>query len=159
VIGHHTTTRAQPQTSTALTALGILLRLLTAAGLGVDAFIHADLAHLYSANAGDISQGTLFWIEAGAACVVALLVLATGARAAYAFAFVVAASALGAIVLYRYVNVGALGPLPNMYEPLWFGRKTAAAVAESVTIVVAAAAIASDGREHRFPQEKDSINP
>jgi len=28
----------------------------------------------------------------------------------------VAASALGAVLLYRYVDVGSLSPLPNMYE-------------------------------------------
>lgn len=62
-------------------------------------------------------------------------------RTAYVIAFVVAASALGAVVLYRYVDVGALGPLPNMYEPIWYGDKTNSAIAELVASVVAAAGL------------------
>jgi hypothetical protein len=33
------------------------------------------------------------------------------------FAVAVAASALAAVVTYRYINVSAVGPLPDMYEP------------------------------------------
>jgi hypothetical protein len=60
-----------------------------------------------------------------------------GRRIGFALAAVVAASALGAILLYRYVNVGSLGPLPNMYEPVWFPEKTTAAVAEAAATVAA----------------------
>ena len=35
------------------------------------------------------------------------------------FAVAVAASALAAVVTYRYINVSAVGPLPDMYEPTW----------------------------------------
>jgi hypothetical protein len=52
-------------------------------------------------------------------------------------AFVVAASALGAVVLYRYVNVGSIGPLPNMYEPIWYTKKTLSAYAEGGAAVLA----------------------
>ena len=37
----------------------------------------------------------------------------------WAIAVLVTASAAGAVLLYTYVNVGGLGPLPNMYEPTW----------------------------------------
>lgn len=109
-----------------------LLSLLTAAALAVDAYIHADLASTYDPVAASISQGDLFRIEAGLSSLAALLILLTAARLAWAFAFLVLASALGAILLYRYVDVGALGPLPDMYEPVWFTEKTTAAVAEAV---------------------------
>ncbi|HET9731500.1 MAG TPA: hypothetical protein VFP54_02390 [Acidimicrobiales bacterium] len=112
-------------------------RLITAAGLAVDAFVHADLAGRYDPIRQSISQGNLFRIEAAVAALAALLIVIIPRRETYAFAFVVAASALGAIVLYRYVNVGALGPLPNMYEPVWFAEKVVAAVAEAVTVVAA----------------------
>jgi hypothetical protein len=53
---------------------------------------------------------------------------------------VVAASAFGAVVLYRYVDVGRLGPLPNMYEPTWAPPgKAASAWAEGAGIILAAA--------------------
>jgi hypothetical protein len=113
-------------------ARGHAIRLVTAAGLAVDAYVHADLASAYDGIQATISQGTLFRIEAGAASLAALLVLATGRRAAFALAAFVAASAFGAIMLYRYVDVGPLGPLPNMYEPVWFAEKTAAAIAAGV---------------------------
>ncbi len=119
------------------------LRLLTAAGLAVDAYTHADLAQTYDPVRQSISQGDLFRIEAGASALAALLLLLTARRAAWAFAFLVAASGLGAILLYRYVNVGTLGPLPNMYEPLWFPEKTAAAIAEAAATVAALAGFAA----------------
>jgi hypothetical protein len=115
----------------------LLLRLITAAGLAVDAYVHADLAPAYDGITATVSQGTLFRVEAGAASLAALLVLVLGRRAVFALAALVAASALAAIIVYRYVNIGPLGPLPNMYEPVWFGEKTTAAIAEAVATVAA----------------------
>lgn len=112
-----------------------LLRLVTAAALGVDAYVHADLSGRYDPIKASISQGNLFRIESAVAALLALVVLVVPRREVYAVAFLVAASALGAILLYRYNNVGQLGPLPNMYEPLWFTKKTTTAVAEAVAVV------------------------
>ena len=120
----------------------LLLSFATAAGLAVDAAVHLKLAADRDAIGGTLSEGTLFRIEAAVALLAALLVLVLPwRRTAYVIAFVVAASALGAVVLYRYVNVGSLGPLPNMYEPIWYGDKTNSAIAELVATVVAAAGL------------------
>lgn len=119
----------------------LLLRLVTAAGLAVDAYVHADLASRYDGITATISQGTLFRIEAGAASLAALLVLVIGRRATFALAALVAVSAFGAIMLYKYVNVGTLGPLPNMYEPVWYTEKTVSAIAEAVATLAAAGAL------------------
>ncbi len=118
----------------------IVLRLLVVAGLTVDAYVHVDVAHGYAVGFGTgwFTGQTLFLIEAGVASFAALMVLVTGARIAYAFAFLVAASAFGAVMLYRYVNVGKLGPIPNLYEPIWFTQKTVSAIAEAVALVAAA---------------------
>jgi hypothetical protein len=113
------------------------LRVLTAAGLAVDAYLHADMAATYDPVRQSISQGALFRIEAGAASLAALLILVAARRTTWALAFLVAASALGAILLYRYADIGTLGPLPNMYEPLWFAKKSATAIAEAVATVTA----------------------
>ena len=113
------------------------LRLLTASGLGVDAGIHIALAPTQPPG-GPISQIDLFYFEGAISILALLFVLATGTRIAYVFAFLVAASALGAVLLYRYVDVGPLGPLPNMYEPFWDTTKTATTVAEAVAFVAAA---------------------
>lgn len=118
--------------------IDILLRALIAAGLVVDAVVHLQLAGRYDPNGSSISQGDMFRIEAVVALIVAALVLlAPWKRIAYLVAFLVAASAFGAVMLYRYVNVGSLGPLPNMYEPVWFTKKTLTAYAEAGAAVVA----------------------
>jgi hypothetical protein len=115
--------------------LMLIVRVIVSAGLAVDAYVHADLADRYDPIGSSISQGNLFRVEAGVAALAALLVVFVAGREAYGLAFLVATSALGAIVLYRYVDVGALGPLPNMYEPIWFAQKTVAAVAEAVALL------------------------
>jgi len=139
-----------PRLAAAWTLLA--LRVLTAAGLAIDAYIHADLAGAYDPVRHSISQGTLFRIEAGAAAFAALLIVVTAHRAAWAVAFLVAASSFGAIVLYRYVDVGTLGPLPNMYEPIWFTEKWVAAVAEAVATVTALAGFVVAVRAAHRPQ-------
>jgi hypothetical protein len=53
---------------------------------------------------------------------------------------VVLAAGVAAVVLYTYVNVGQLGPVPNMYEPSWvLPGKTASAWAEGIGAVLATA--------------------
>ncbi|MEU9045518.1 MULTISPECIES: hypothetical protein [unclassified Kitasatospora] len=117
-----------------------LLKAVAVAALAVDAAIHAELAPDYDPYGAAISQGTLFRAEAAVACLAALLLLlAARRRAVWAFAFLVSASALGAVLLYSHVDVGTLGPLPNMYEPAWYPKKTATAIAEAVGTAAALA--------------------
>ena len=114
-------------------ALGWALRLMTAGALAVDAYVHADLIHRYSFNqSGGLSQGDLFTIEAGVASFAALLILLSARRLVWAFVFLVAASALAAVFVYANYDIGAIGPVPDMYEPLWYPKKQATAVAEAV---------------------------
>jgi hypothetical protein len=95
----------------------LALRVLTAAGLAVDAYVHFDLAGQYAANTGAISQGMLFRIQAGIAVVMALAVLAVANRVVHVVALLVAIGAFGAVVLYRYVDVGALGSTAGHVRP------------------------------------------
>jgi len=46
--------------------------------------------------------------------VIATYVLVRGSRTAYLAAFAVGISAFGAVLLYRYVDVPAIGPIPSM---------------------------------------------
>ncbi|WP_328581209.1 hypothetical protein [Streptomyces sp. NBC_00370] len=111
-------------------------RVLAAAGLAVDAYLHAHLADRYDAiTTTAISQGTLFRIEAGAAALAALLVLVWRRVPGDVFAWSVAAGGLALLLVYRYVNVGELGWFPNMYEPIWYGQKRLTVIAQAVTIV------------------------
>ncbi|MDN3292586.1 hypothetical protein QWM81_00695 [Streptomyces ficellus] len=118
-------------------SLRVAARALAAVGLAVDASVHAHLADRYDAATATISQGTLFRVEAALAALAALLVLAWRRAAADAFAWLVAAGGLAALLVYRYVNVGGIGPLPNMYEPTWFTEKYVVAAAQVLAIVAA----------------------
>lgn len=103
-----------------------------AAGLVVSAVIHVQLAPGYQQAApGGIGQGTLFLVQAGTAALAAVFVLLRGSRMAFAVAAVVAFSSLAAVILYRYVQVPAIGPLPSMYEPVWYTAKVITAIAEA----------------------------
>jgi hypothetical protein len=116
----------------------LILRLLVAAGLGADAYIHFDLAHIFSgAQSSGISEGALFQIQAVVAVIAGLLVLVRANRWTYGFAFLVAVSACAAVLLYRYVDVGAIGPIPDMYDPEWYTEKSLGSLAEGVAAVAA----------------------
>lgn len=123
--------------------VGWSLRLITAAALAVDAFVHVDLAGRYDANqgTGPLSQGDLFRIEAVVSGLAAVALLFSGRWLVWLLAWLVAASAIGAVLLYRYHDPGELGPLPDMYEPFWFREKSLAAVAEGVAVVTATAGL------------------
>lgn len=110
-------------------------------GLVVDAIVHFDLASAFTSNKTSvISEASIFRIQAIVALVAALAVLARPRRYTAAFAFLVAASAAVAVVLYRYVNVGKIGPLPNMYDPFWApAGKNISAVAEIIAALASAA--------------------
>jgi hypothetical protein len=127
-----------------------LLRIGVAATLTIDAYVHAKDAHFYDFNGAPISQGGLFRIEAGAAVVAAAGVLLWRRRAGWLLALVVAASALAAVVVYSYVNVGKLGPLPNMYEPTWdLPGKRLSAYAEAAATSLAVLGMITTGAGHR----------
>jgi hypothetical protein len=109
-----------------------VLRAGAAAGLALSAIIHLQLAPGYQQAApGGLGQGALFLIQAGTAGLAAVFVLSKGSRTAFAAAAVVALSSLAAVILYRYVQVPAIGPLPSMYEPVWYAAKVVTAVAEA----------------------------
>jgi hypothetical protein len=116
----------------------------TAALLAVDAYVHARDAGLYDENATAVlSQGTLFRAQAVVAAVVAVALVLRRHLVIWAIAVLVAASAAGAVLLYTYVDVGPLGPLPDMYEPTWaLPGKRASALAEAAATVLALTGLA-----------------
>lgn len=122
--------------------LALTLRVLVAAALATDAVVHLMLADNYQLAApGGIGAGNLFRIEAAVAILAALYVLVWGSRLAYALAFLVALSVFAAVLVYRYVDVPAFGPIPAMYEPVWFFQKSLSAVAEAAGAILAGAGI------------------
>ncbi|WP_405806151.1 hypothetical protein [Streptomyces sp. NBC_01187] len=120
-----------------ITPVQAVLRIVTAAGLAVNAQVHARLADQYDVVTESISQGTLFRLEAALAALAALLVLVWRSRPADTFALAVSLGGLALLLIYRYFDIGVLGPFPDMYEPLWFTDKTVIAVAQAVSALTA----------------------
>lgn len=113
-----------------------LLRVLAAALLGVDCYVHAHLAPTYATVGTDLTQQDLFILEAGLAGAVALAVLVSDHRLVWLVAGGVGFGGLAAVLLYRYVAVPGFGPVPGMYEPSWYAEKTLSAVAEGAVGVL-----------------------
>jgi hypothetical protein len=112
------------------------LAVVAAAGLGIDAFTHLDLAHLYQANTtGTVNEGVLFQIEAALAIVAGLWILLRPGVLSAGFTLLVAGGGAFVLLLYRYVNVGKIGPIPNMWDPGWFPEKKWSLVGELIAVV------------------------
>ena len=116
-----------------LLSVSTLLRLVTVGGLVVDARIHLKLATAYdSIKSSTISQGDLFRIEGWLAIAAAVLILLVRRAVTDFFAAAVAGGGLVALLIYRYVDLGAIGPLPPMYEPVWYPDKDHTCIAQAV---------------------------
>ncbi|MEV0667075.1 hypothetical protein ACIBI3_38260 [Actinomadura luteofluorescens] len=134
--------------------MGLILRLIVAAGLAADAIVHWKFApDMAFVQGGSIDGDLLFRVQAAVAGVVAVIVLTYATRWAYALAFLVAASAAGALVLYYYVDVGALGPLPDMHEPVWYLEKTISLAGEGGAALAALVGVFAAGRGRRADDE------
>jgi uncharacterized membrane protein HdeD (DUF308 family) len=115
-----------------------VLAVVTAALLGVDAFVHLHYAHSYDQfKSSTMSEGTLFRIQGVVAIAVGLAVLVWPSVLTWALSLLVAGSAVVAVTLYTYVDVGALGPLPDLYEHTWSPPgKVLSAVAELIAAIL-----------------------
>ena len=113
------------------------LVLVAVVGLGYDAYVHVHLASAYDPIKNDVSQGDLFRVEGAAAVVAALAVLVSDSRWSWLLAGAVGLGGAAAVVLYRYVEIGPIGPLPGMYEPVWYTEKTLSALGEAAVGVAA----------------------
>lgn len=141
------------------TPLQWTLILLAVVGLVVDAIVHLDLASSFaSVKTSVLSQADIFRIESVVALLVALAVLVRPRRETALAVFVVAASAVVAVVLYRYVDVGKIGPIPNMYDPYWEPiGKWLSAIAELVAAVASAALLAVPTRTQTATPQRAAL--
>ncbi|MFI0352380.1 hypothetical protein [Actinomadura sp. 9N407] len=128
--------------------MGLLLRVLVAAGLLIDAYVHWSFAPdmVNVGEGGAITGDVLFRGQAVVAAVVAVLVLLWARRWTYAIAFVVAVSAFGAVLLYYMVDLSTLGPIPDLYDPAWYREKTISAIGEAVAATAAMFGIMTAGK-------------
>ena len=119
--------------------VALALTVVAVLGLAYDVKAHLHLAPVYDAVGTSITQGALFRLEAAVALVVGLALLVVDDRRVWLLAALVGLAGVAAVVLYRYVDVPALGPVPSMYEPVWFPEKTHSAIAEGLVVVAALA--------------------
>lgn len=130
----------QTSSATRGRTLRIVLRVITAGALAGSGYLHLHLASRYAPiRTSTLSQQDLFVVQAVLAFVVAALLLLWGRLPAVIAALLLGAATLAAIVTYRYVNVGTIGPLPDMYEPIWYTQKTATVYLDALTTVGAIA--------------------
>ena len=93
-------------------------RLLAVAALAISGYVHLHLASRYP-YPGTITGTQLFYAQGLAALAIALALLVVDSRWTWLAAVGLGVSSFAAVMLYRYVDVGALGPLPNMYDATW----------------------------------------
>jgi hypothetical protein len=117
------------------------VRLIAVVGLGIDAYVHLDLASTYSEAEAPISEGILFRAEAVLALLTALALILSARRLSFLLGFVVSASALTLMLVSRYVDLGSLGPFPDLYDPVWFAEKLWAAFGEAAASIASLAGI------------------
>jgi MFS superfamily sulfate permease-like transporter len=111
-------------------------------GLAIDAYVHFDLASAFRNNkTSTLSEADLFRLEAVLAVIAAVALLVRPRRYTAAFAFLVAAGGTAAVVVYRYVDVGAFGPIPDMYDPFWAPAEKNLSLVAEVAAAVAALAL------------------
>ncbi len=116
----------------------LVVRVVAAAALAVSGGVHLDLAGSYDGLGEQVSLGALFRVQGVVALLVAGWLLVHRTRPPALAAVLVGAASLLAVVLSVYVRVPALGPLPELYEPVWYAEKAVAAVAAGVAAAAAA---------------------
>jgi hypothetical protein len=75
-------------------------------------------------------------------------------RACYLAGLAVAGSPLAVMLVSRYVDLGRIGPFPDLYDPVWFPEKLLAAFAEGAAFVTALAGVVITGLAARRPPAK-----
>ncbi|GAA1178079.1 hypothetical protein GCM10009584_19540 [Ornithinimicrobium humiphilum] len=143
------TTRAEAPTARATSRprAELVSRAIVVLGLVADTVVHLMLAPVMQVAApGGVGGGTLFRAQAVVAAVVALLLLVTGRRWAYALALLAALSALGPVLLYHFVDVPPIGPVPRMHDPFWSPEKVVSVAGEALAAIFAVVGLRQTGR-------------
>ena len=113
-----------------------VLRLAAVVALAVSAWVHLVLAPVHARDAPAISLGHLFYVQGALAAAVAVWLLVQDRPAPWLAGLVLMAASLVAVLQSVTAQVDLPGPLPVLYEPLWYFRKTLSAVAEAAYVVL-----------------------
>lgn len=121
----------------------IVVRVLVAAALAVSGWLHLDLADIFDVVGEQITLGALFRAQGVAALLVAIwLLVARRSWLPELAALLVGLPSAVAVVLSVYVRVPAIGPLPEVYEPIWYAEKVASAITAGLAAAGAAGLLA-----------------
>lgn len=108
------------------------------AGLVIDAWTHFDLASTYAPiRTSTLNEGELFRVEASLAVIAALWLLWRRDVFSIGFTALVAGGGAFLLLLYNWVDVGKIGPIPDMYDPYWPTEKKWALAGELIALVAA----------------------
>lgn len=111
---------ARPARRAPASLAALLLAPAVAACLVIDAVVHLhDAADYTAVRTSVLSQADLFRIEAALSIAIAVMLLVRPRIWTWAAAALVLAGAVSAVVAYTYVDIGQIGPVPDMYEPTW----------------------------------------
>ena len=121
----------------------LAVRIVVALALAVSGWIHLDLADTFDAIGSTITLGALFRVQGVLALLVAgWLLVRRRDRAPLVAALLVGAASAAAVVLSVYVRVPAIGPFPELHEPVWYAEKVASAGTALLAAAGAAALLA-----------------
>jgi hypothetical protein len=111
--------------------MNVLLRVLAGVALAVSGYVHLHLAHRYG-YPGTITGEQLFIAQGVTALVLAVAIVVSGNRWLWAAGAALGLASFVAVMVYRYADIGAIGPLPDMYDATWqpSPQKLLSAVAE-----------------------------
>lgn len=128
----------------------MLLRVVGAVALGYSGYLHLRIAldRPPLVADGQVSLSGLFVAQAVAVAVVVVWVLVRGTVLSWLVFAAVAMGSAAALVLSVYVRIPAIGPFPELYEPLWYLDKYLAGIAAMIASVVALLAVLRLRRRH-----------
>lgn len=137
--------------------LDVLLRAAGAAALGYSGYLHLRIAldRPPLAAAGQLSLSGLFVAQAAAVAVVVVWVLVRGNVLSWLAFGAVAVGSAAALVLSVYVRIPAVGPFPQLYEPVWYLDKYMAGIAAVIAGVVALLGVVR--ARHRRPAGRTGL--
>jgi len=100
--------------------------------------VHLDLAPTYDGIGDQLTVGDLFRAQGVVSLLAAAAVLLVRRQVTLLLAVAVAVASTTAVVSSVYVRLPAVGPLPELYEPVWYADKTVSAVCTAVAAAVGA---------------------
>ena len=111
------------------------IRLLGTACLAISAYTHLHLAPVYDFGP-PITLGQLFVAQGVISGVLGLWLLVRNDRLAWLLAGALMVASAAAVLVSARAQIPAFGPLPGIYEPVWYPEKVVSAVSEVFFLVV-----------------------